>query len=475
MLENHMDLPTFLSRVSNSLSSAPALANVISIDLSSDSLAALQNDLLDKSYNISVVVESRNYFSGDWNAFGQFITSYVFFVRDVNPYDMEESYFLVEKLFNDLQVAFSNRRGGLLTSVVRNLAGFVTSLAISLDAQGPSKEASQGTEFKSLPRTSEVSKVLLKIFNSIRAERFSNETSGEISKKEVILYVAVLLCRAYFKLNQPSACANVFSNIHTANIQFSQYPRSERVTYRYYLGRFYFLRQELLRARAHLSWAFANCMTRAVKNQRAILSYLIPVNLLTGVGTRPALYHIAGDVLREMFLPLEQAMRAGDLYAFNEHLVRHFHWFLSKQMFLILRSKAEIVIFRNLFRQIDLIVTSSAPPPEPGAKRLNDLSFAQLLAGIRLSTRSYDPELTKQASTPSATAPAIFPYGDVILWSFEDVENLCISLIKQEFLKGNIWTRSKLVRLMNSGGLPPMRDVYAKHLVAADNEKWMDS
>ncbi|KAK9486054.1 hypothetical protein V1527DRAFT_464978 [Lipomyces starkeyi] len=482
--ETDMALPTFLSQIGKSLSSPSDLSNLFSLDFSSPDLATLQNDILDKSYDISAQVQSTNYFSGDWPGFNEFVVSYVTFLRDVDPYDLAESYPLIEKLFTDLQVAFSNRRGVILTPIVGKLTGFVTTLAISLDSEKYSNgdeismdiHASNGGTGELMPRTSELAKVLLKMFNSIRGERMTNENT-EISKKDVILYVAVLLCRAYFKLNQPSASANVFSNIHTANIAFSRYPRSQRVTYRYYLGRFYFLRQELLRARAHLLWAFSNCHSSAVSNQRAILTYLIPSNLLLGVGTRPQLYEIAGETLREAFGPLEMALRRGDLYAFNEHLVRYFDWFVAKKMFLLLRSKAEIIIFRNLFRRIDVMVAASTPPRESGSKRPNDLTYDDLLVGIRLSTRQNDLTLASHAAIASPDSPAILPYSNFaeMSWTYGDVENICISLIDQGFMKANIYARSRLLRLMPSGGFPRIAEVWgARAQISGDEEAWMD-
>ncbi|KAK9371302.1 hypothetical protein V1509DRAFT_668696 [Lipomyces kononenkoae] len=474
-----MALPVFLSQIGKSLALPGTLSNLFSLDFSSPDLATLQNDILDKSYDLSAQIQSRNYFGGDWPGFNEFVLSYITFVRDVDPYDLVESYPLIEKLFTDLQVAFSNRRGAILTPIVGKIAGIVTNLAISLDSGKYSTEdnaSANGVAGEHMPRTSEIAKVLLKLFNSIRGERMTNE-NAEISKKEVILYVAVLLCRGYFKLNQPSACANVFTNIHTANISFSRYPRSERVTYRYYLGRFYFLRQELLRARTHLLWAFNNCHSAAISNQRAILTYLIPSNLLLGVGTRPQLYELAGDTLRGAFGPLEMALRTGDLYEFNAHLVKYFDWFMSKKMFLLLRSKAQLIIFRNLFKRIDAIVTASAPPLEPGTKRPNDLAFDDLLIGIRRSTRQDDATLAVHASQASPENPAILPFSNVneMSWTYDDVENICISLIDQGFMKANIYARSKLLRLMPSGGFPRIGEVWAaRGQISGDEEAWMD-
>ncbi|KAK7202451.1 hypothetical protein BZA70DRAFT_285820 [Myxozyma melibiosi] len=464
-----MALQQFLDLVNRNLSSPPTLAQLFIADIQSEDLQVLQRDLQSgptRSNNeISKLVESRNYFDGDWPGFTEFTITYLVFARDVNPFDLQESYPLLEKVFTNLQIAYSNNRGAILTPTVRNFATVVTDSAIYLDS---------ADVLNTLVRTNDVSTVLLKMFNSIRGERYTPD-QGSLTKKDVILYISVLLCRTYFKLNQPSACANVFSNIHTAKIQFSKYPRSERVTFRFYLGRFYFLRQELLRARKHLLWAFNNCLASAINNQRAILTYLIPTSLLLGIGARPELYMIAGDSLRDIFAPLERALKVGDMYAYNEHLVRYFDWFVAKKMFVLLRSKSEIILLRNLFRRIN--VYSASLPVELGAKKPDNITFDSVLLGIKLSTRSNNPALSAQSGTPaSSDVPAIFPFKiPEMEWSYDDVENACISLIDQGLMKGNIYTRRKLVRLQPSGGFRPLSEVLGlRGAQAGDEEAWMD-
>ncbi|KAK9463266.1 uncharacterized protein V1516DRAFT_667309 [Lipomyces oligophaga] len=467
-----MSLPSFLSEIRRNLNDPISISILFSLDLTSRDLASLQNDLVDKGYDIESLVEQQNYFDGDWYGFTEFVKTYLRFVKEVDPYDLSESYHLFERVLNDLQVAYSNSRAHLLSEAVRKIAPSVTAISIDLDLN----DRPDGSK---MDRTLDVSKILLKMFNSIRAER-STPMSSTPSKKIIILFIAVLLCKCYFKVNQPMACANVFSNIHTAHIKFSDYPRAQRVTFRYYLGRFYFLRQSLTRARFHLQWAFDNCHALATSNLRAILTYLIPTNLLLGVGTTMMLYSIAGPTLEAIFRPLDKALRTGDLFKYNSQLVQYFEWFKRRKMYVLLKSKGEILVFRNLLRTVHRVTSQIVDTQMKltGSKgHPTDVTYENMLLGIALSTRTLGNMVHSDIATDH---PAVMPYvSGELAWDYDDVENVCISLCNQGFMMGNIFTRSKLVRLRKAGGFRSMKEIRELHESAAKSgyaeEAWMNT
>ncbi|KAK9456729.1 hypothetical protein V1511DRAFT_495133 [Dipodascopsis uninucleata] len=464
-----MDLSSFYRLLREKIASSSGLAEVLNIESALLNAADLKKELINHD-DINAEVEHQNYFSGDWPAFNDVIASYLTVVRDVQPEDLSTSYAQVEKYFSDLQIAFTNRNGAVLVQVVVRTASAITSLAISLD----NYDAASGNFL--MLRTNALGKILLKMFNSIRADRFSEDTSLDVNKKDCILHIATLLCRCYFKIEQIPACANVFSNIHTANISFSRYPRSQRVLYRYYLGRFYFYRQELMRARQHLLWAFNNCHSGSKRNQDLILTYLIPTNLLLGVCPKSDLYSIVGrSQLAEVFVPLEKAIEVGNFYSYHEHLIRHFEWLTSKRMFLLLRSKADIIIYRNLFNHIDKIVSSEKSTSSASTKRPHDLSFDLLFRGIQVSMKAGEDHLN--VSTGNYNKPPVIPYSELpeMLWDYADVENVCVSLIDEGFMKGNIYTRSRLLRLMPSGGFPSISQVWsARSTIGGTEDDWLE-
>ncbi|KAK9476734.1 hypothetical protein V1514DRAFT_336032, partial [Lipomyces japonicus] len=493
-----MVLQLFLTSVHEATSSPTLLATIFSLDLASraTSIAALRADILNNNRNLEAEIAAQNYYGREWPGFDQLVKSYLTFVCDHGDpdavYDREAEFRSPLTVLSDLQAAFANRRGVVLTKLVA-----VTARYVLRSAQSNSYEDKEFCD----TATSDTAGILLKIFNSIRADRSSSssvifngtsvagsidgnfkpshEDATAVSKRDVMLLIACLLCRAYFRINQPTACANVFANIRTAfasrGVEWATYPLAQRVTLRYYLGVFYLFRQELQRARAHLQWAFVNCYYNGgdaggLKNHRAILKYLIPVQILLGQSLSRQAFELAGLRLTAVFEPLARAAKQGDLCQFRYHLWQNVDWLVRSKLFVVLNSKAEILIFRNLFSRIDRIDQQQQQQQQQigdqdGAnakKKTNDLTFDQLLAGIKLSTRT----LPSSALSPQQHQPSLD-------WTYDDIENVCVSLIDQGFMKANIYTRSKVLRLMPSGGFPPLSQLWPLPQLVANGDEWL--
>lgn len=63
---------------------------------------------------------------------------------------------------------------------------------------------------------------------------------------------------------------------------FFRYPKSQQVTYKYYVGRKHMFDNDFRAAEEYLSYAFEHCHKDSVANKRSILIYLIPVKMLLG-------------------------------------------------------------------------------------------------------------------------------------------------------------------------------------------------
>jgi len=62
----------------------------------------------------------------------------------------------------------------------------------------------------------------------------------------------------------------------------SRYPKSQQVTYKYYVGRKHLFDNDFQTAEKYLTFAFEHCHKKCQGNKRAILIYLIPVKMLLG-------------------------------------------------------------------------------------------------------------------------------------------------------------------------------------------------
>lgn len=83
------------------------------------------------------------------------------------------------------------------------------------------------------------------------------------------------------------------------------------------------------------------------------------VSILLGIFPQPSL--LAAFGLTAQYLPLIYAIKAGDRSAFRQHLDGNMAWFRERFIYLILRSKGEILVLRSLFRRAyvrgDLVFT----------------------------------------------------------------------------------------------------------------------
>ena len=129
-------------------------------------------------------------------------------------------------------------------------------------------------------------------------------------KKAPQLHVVNNLFKVYFKLNALHLCKNLINAVNLPTfLPFDSFPKSEKVTYNFYVGRLAVFEDAYERAAEHLEYAFAHCHAQSARNVRLILQYLIPVKLI--LGTLPSRKLLEKYELRE-FVDVVEAMRRGD-------------------------------------------------------------------------------------------------------------------------------------------------------------------
>ncbi|SPO44091.1 related to protein that forms a complex with Thp3p [Moesziomyces antarcticus] len=273
-----------------------------------------------------------------------------------------------------------------------------------------------------------------------------SQARGSETKRAAVLMLANLSFKAYFKLNNTRLCETVLGSVENAlklNRTFAAnngqndesgeqcYSRADRVTYRYYLGRLRLFQHNIRAASTHLRWAFDNCTLRNLRNKRAILIPLVATYLILGRYPEPALLEASN--LSQTYGALMFYLKNGQAAAAMDELDRHMDWLRFRGLYLILREKLQISLWRNLARRCLALSygpaqASSAPPT---------LRVDMLLSAARLAWR--DPSLQ-----PS------------------DIEAILASLIDQGFVKGYI-LHSKGVLVLQKGphmGFPPIWTVF---------------
>lgn len=365
------------------------------------------------------MTEAKNLYDGDWNTLVELCISYLQFTKDADPNNTDSCYILIIHFFTALSPAFSNFRGTVLQGVLKNTARLVIDMSQVLDKR-------DGT----VVRTNYASTLLLKMFNTIRAEKLDPSNPNALSKKSILLFIGNLLCRAYYTLSSHASCANVFSNVDSSNIKFSNYPKSQLVEYRYFLGRFHLDKGQLVKAHSYLAWAFENALPSS-PNKRLILKYLVPAAIL--LGKSPTLHLLQTYNLADAYWPLVVSVRTGNYAKFMQHLEGDFRpWFLKSRLLILLKMRSKIPLFRMIFYQAWVAVGKG-----------DILPFKVLQRALELSTAG-DPERIYSITNDAG---------------FELTENISISLISQGFIKGKIFIRSELIKLKADGAFPSIAEV----------------
>ncbi|KAG5519586.1 hypothetical protein PMAC_001741 [Pneumocystis sp. 'macacae'] len=339
---------------------------------------------------------------GKLKNFSEFVIAYLDFLKNDGFSDLESFYKLYSHVFLQFINVFSHVNATWLTPLVKYMSSILTKLSIRLDELTHNSHQSA---------TNESSRAIFRSFNIILSDRHPLPDS----KKAAALYIANLLLRLYFKLNQTRLCQTISANITSSGIEFSSYPISERIEFSYYLGRYNLYQQQISRARGHLLFAFDNCLSISYKNKRLILIYLTTASIILGIF--PSSELLSKYNLSQYFSPIISSLIKGDHRRFSEHINDNFmrSWLLKKHIFLIIRDHCEILLWRSLFRRSFLITRD--PSQKPPRIKLKDLLIAAKWAK---NDDTYD---------------------------LLDVECVCISLLDQNYLQAYILHASKLLVL----------------------------
>lgn len=180
----------------------------------------------------------------------------------------------------------------------------------------------------------------------------------EESRKWGIYYIINLLFKTYFKLNSASLSRTILKTLAVYNQKgdmppLESFPKSQRVTFKYYEGVLFFLEENYTEAEKYLVEAWNLCQKDAKFNSERILTYLIPCRLLTShiLPTKALLEPYPN--LQELFLPLAKCIRSGDLRGFDVALQHGEDQFVKRRIYLTLERGRDIAL-RNLLRKVFL-------------------------------------------------------------------------------------------------------------------------
>ncbi|KZL67228.1 COP9 signalosome complex subunit 12 (PCI domain-containing protein), partial [Colletotrichum tofieldiae] len=259
----------------------------------------------------------------------------------------------------------------------------------------------------------------------------SDRAPLEDSRKWAIYFVINLLFKTYFKLNSASLSRTILKALSTNRGDMpplEAFPKSQRVTFKFYEGVLFFLEENYVEAEKHLTEAWSLCHKDAKSNQERILTYLIPCHLLT-THTLPSSKLLEPfPRLQKLFLPLSRCIRTGDLRNFDLALQEGEEEFVRRRIYLTLERGRDIAL-RNLLRKV-FIAGGFEEVKEPGTApvRRTRIPVAEFAAAISLgSQESVDPD---------------------------EVECLLANMIYKNLMKGYIARERGIVVLSKNGAFP---------------------
>ncbi|KAK0384207.1 hypothetical protein NLU13_8295 [Sarocladium strictum] len=211
------------------------------------------------------------------------------------------------------------------------------------------------------------------------------------SRKWGIYYVINLLFKTYFKLNSASLSRTILKTLAVYKDKgdmppLEAFPKSHRVTFKYYEGVLFFLEENYIEAEKHLTEAWNLCLSQQKSNLERILTYLIPCRLLTAHVLPTQAFLEPFPRLQRLFLPLARSVRNGDLRGFDQAVLNGEDFFVKRRIYLTLERSRDIAL-RNLLRKV-FIAGGFEDPKEPGAApvRRTRVPVAEFQAAISMSS-----------------------------------------------------------------------------------------
>lgn len=179
-------------------------------------------------------------------------------------------------------------------------------------------------------------------------------------KKLAALDIVNVSIKIYFKLNTLRLCKNLIRTVESKQFPpFDIFPVSQKVTYKFYLGRLAVFDEKYEDAQDALTYALKYCHANHEKNKALILKYLIPVGLLLGRLPSAKLAQQYEGILRP-YLPLAESLRSGNIGMFYDAMKRQRDILVKDGTYLLL-EKLQAAVYRRLLRKVWIIHAQQEP------------------------------------------------------------------------------------------------------------------
>ncbi|KAF2147149.1 uncharacterized protein K452DRAFT_217460 [Aplosporella prunicola CBS 121167] len=388
-----------------------------------------------------------------WTAFIRFIAQYLTFLRDIDVQNLDktqlEAYNLLSELVQKCNSALSHGSMGIIIlPTVIACSRMLAKLAIVLDkrpellANVRQQAADDGSETReTLPERA--ANTLRQAFQTCLNDRTGTATGvrdGKPDGKKAGIYTIANLClKILFQCHKSRSADTIFNNIQNQSPPLAVYPRPERITYLYYLGRFQFSNNHFYRALLALQAAYDQCPPQRLNQRRLILIYLVTCNIILGRFPSQQLYQqpeAAG--LMEKFHPICVAIAKGNLTHFRlltDMDTPNASWFIHYKIFYQIRSRCEIMVWRSLVRRT---FTLHGDRGDPTTRRAPTVDLQDVVALAQLLETSANTALNRQSNVDPDFDGVDDVELDPLLPDSYEIESIVSSLVHQGLLGGFI-------------------------------------
>ncbi|KAL2145325.1 hypothetical protein VTI28DRAFT_7542 [Corynascus sepedonium] len=269
-------------------------------------------------------------------------------------------------------------------------------------------------------------RVLSRVFMVCQTDRAPLEES----RKWGSYYIANLLLKTYFKLNSASLSKNILNSLRAGGRDmpdFSLFPKSQQVTFKYHEGVLAFLEENYIQAEECLTEAWNLCHKSAMRNKELILTYLIPCHLIKSHTLPTEKLLEPFPRLQKLFLPLCRCIKRGELHKFDLALQEGEDEFVKRRIYLTLERGRDIAL-RNLLRKV--FIARGFEEPKEGEKPV------------------------RRTRVPVAEFAAAISLGSQEKIDNDEVECLLANMIYKNHMKGYISRQHGIVVLSKSGAFP---------------------
>ncbi|KAG0288266.1 hypothetical protein BGZ96_007944 [Linnemannia gamsii] len=403
-----------------------AICDLISLDSSSERVEQLSKvlyDMTEASIRSTVAADCESLDAP--RPLKDLITNYLIFTiaSCLDTSVLADVYELLSTCYGSFLGLYTAFDAQWLTPLLMNISYSLVDWATLADKENPNA--------KELKVSDAAAKHLSRAFNIVISDKTSNDLKD--SKKMALYYLANLTFRVYFKIQSTRLLPTMIANISKAGVKLEQYPMSQQVAHRYYLGRYSLYQLDLRSTERHLAFAFRNCPPQdphdqqanivTYNNARLCLIYLIAARLCIGIF--PSQQLLQAYDLEIYFSTLARAIKLGDLGLLDNHLdnPQLMSWFVEKEIYFLLKEKLRVLCWRSLIRRVWLL---GAGQPRVDLNLL--VSVVQLL--------------TKDTSFD--------------IW---DVECITGSLLDQGYIRGYIHSEKKILVVSKTNSFPPVHSV----------------